>query len=203
MPRMLPDGRRLGAHLPLGNGMVKAVDRAHEIGAGALQVFVDNPTAWRRRQDPPAELPAFRERLTRARDRTGRRPRLLPGQPGRDRGGLLRPFRDGPRQRPARGAGLRRSVRQRPRRLAPRVRCGGRHGAAGRRPRACAGRGRRRARRGDGRARELARQRVRAGRRRRRAGGDRRGRRGSRPAGAQDRVLPRHGARLGRRDRRL
>ena len=64
MPRMLPDGRRLGAHLPLGDGMVKAVDRAHEIGAGALQIFVDNPTAWRRRQDPPAELPAFRARLT-------------------------------------------------------------------------------------------------------------------------------------------
>jgi deoxyribonuclease-4 len=60
---MLPDGRRLGAHLPLGNGMVKAVDRAHEIGANAIQVFVDNPTAWRRRQLPPAELPAFRARL--------------------------------------------------------------------------------------------------------------------------------------------
>jgi len=64
MPRMLPDGRRLGAHLPLGNGMVKAVDRAHEIGARAIQVFVDNPTAWRRRLLPPAELPAFRARLT-------------------------------------------------------------------------------------------------------------------------------------------
>ena len=63
MPRMLPDGRRLGAHLPLGGGMVKAVDRAHAIGAGALQVFVDNPTAWRRRQEPPAEGPAFRARL--------------------------------------------------------------------------------------------------------------------------------------------
>ena len=63
MPRMLPDGRRLGAHLPLGNGMVKAVDRAHEIGADAIQVFVDNPTAWRRRQEPPVELPAFRARL--------------------------------------------------------------------------------------------------------------------------------------------
>jgi len=63
MPRMLPDGRRLGAHLPLGRGMVKAVDRAHEIGAGALQVFADNPTAWRRRAAPPAEGPAFRERL--------------------------------------------------------------------------------------------------------------------------------------------
>ena len=63
MPRMLPDGRRLGAHLPLGHGMLKAVDRAHEIGATALQVFADNPTAWRRRMRPPREAPAFRERL--------------------------------------------------------------------------------------------------------------------------------------------
>ncbi|HEV8402725.1 MAG TPA: deoxyribonuclease IV [Candidatus Limnocylindrales bacterium] len=60
---MLPDGRRLGAHLPLGGGMVRAVDRAHEIGAGAMQVFIDNPTAWRRRTDPPAEAEAFRARL--------------------------------------------------------------------------------------------------------------------------------------------
>ena len=63
MPRMLPDGRRLGAHLPLGGGMVKAVERAHEIGADALQIFADNPTAWRRRLEPPAEQPAFRARL--------------------------------------------------------------------------------------------------------------------------------------------
>ena len=47
---VLPDGRRLGAHLPLGGGMVKAVDRAHEIGATAIQIFTDNPTAWRRRR---------------------------------------------------------------------------------------------------------------------------------------------------------
>lgn len=60
---MLPDGRRLGAHLPLGAGMVKAVDRAYEIGASALQVFGDNPTAWKRRSAPPDELPAFRARL--------------------------------------------------------------------------------------------------------------------------------------------
>jgi deoxyribonuclease-4 len=60
---MLPDGRRLGAHLPLGGGMVRAVDRAHEIGAGALQIFVDNPIAWHRRADPPPEAAAFRARL--------------------------------------------------------------------------------------------------------------------------------------------
>jgi deoxyribonuclease IV len=60
---MFPEGRRIGAHLPLATGMVKAVDRAHEIGADALQIFTDNPTAWKRRAEPPAELAAFRERL--------------------------------------------------------------------------------------------------------------------------------------------
>ncbi len=60
---MLPNGRRLGAHLPLGHGMVRAADRAAEIGASALQVFADNPTSWRRRETLPRELPAFRDRL--------------------------------------------------------------------------------------------------------------------------------------------
>jgi deoxyribonuclease-4 len=63
MVAMLPDGRRLGAHLPLGGGMVKAVERAQSIGANALQIFGDNPTAWRRRAEPPKEQEAFRERL--------------------------------------------------------------------------------------------------------------------------------------------
>ena len=43
--------------------MVNAVERARDIGANALQVFADNPTAWRRRTEPPKELPAFRDRL--------------------------------------------------------------------------------------------------------------------------------------------
>jgi deoxyribonuclease IV len=60
---MLANGRRLGAHLPLGPGLVRAVDRAAAIGASALQVFSDNPTSWRRRERLPDELPAFRERL--------------------------------------------------------------------------------------------------------------------------------------------
>jgi deoxyribonuclease-4 len=63
MARMPPDGLRLGPHMPLGNGMVKAVERAHAIGATAIQIFGDNPTAWRRRAEPPAEQAAFRERL--------------------------------------------------------------------------------------------------------------------------------------------
>ena len=63
MHRMLPDGRRLGAHLPLGGGMVAAVERAQAIGLDTLQIFSDNPTAWRRRAEPPRELGAYRTRL--------------------------------------------------------------------------------------------------------------------------------------------
>ena len=45
--------------------MVRAVERAHEIGADAMQIWTDNPTAWRRRAEPPVELAAFVERLAR------------------------------------------------------------------------------------------------------------------------------------------
>ena len=50
---VLPDGRRLGAHLSVASGLAAAVERASTIGATALQVFADNPTAWRRRPEPP------------------------------------------------------------------------------------------------------------------------------------------------------
>ena len=53
----------IGPHLPLGGGLLKAAERAAQIGATAIQVFTDNPTAWRRRSAPPGELQAFRERL--------------------------------------------------------------------------------------------------------------------------------------------
>lgn len=43
--------------------MVAAVDRAGRIGADAIQIFGDNPTAWMRRAEPPDELPVFRARL--------------------------------------------------------------------------------------------------------------------------------------------
>lgn len=58
-----PEEPRIGAHLPLGAGMVRAANRAAEIGATAIQFFADNPTAWRRRAAPPRELPAFRAAL--------------------------------------------------------------------------------------------------------------------------------------------
>ena len=60
------DGRLIGPHLPLGHGMLKAAERAKGIGATAVQIFTDNPTAWRRRPEPPKALKAFREALTAA-----------------------------------------------------------------------------------------------------------------------------------------
>jgi deoxyribonuclease IV len=54
---------RLGVHLPLGNGLLRAAERAGTIGADTIQVFVDNPTSWRRRADPPRQLDRFRARL--------------------------------------------------------------------------------------------------------------------------------------------
>lgn len=59
----LPGGRRAGPHLPMGPGLLKVAERANEIGASALQIFTDNPTAWRRRPEPPPEASAFRLRL--------------------------------------------------------------------------------------------------------------------------------------------
>jgi deoxyribonuclease-4 len=59
----LPGGRRAGAHLPLGLGLVRVVERAAEICASALQMFSDNPTAWRRRPQTPPGAETFRRRL--------------------------------------------------------------------------------------------------------------------------------------------
>ena len=59
----LPGGRRAGAHLPMAMGLIRIAERAAEIGATTLQIFSDNPTAWRRRAEPPPEAAAFRRRL--------------------------------------------------------------------------------------------------------------------------------------------
>jgi deoxyribonuclease-4 len=47
----------------MGSGLVRVAERAAEIGATALQIFSDNPTAWRRRAEAPPEAEAFRRRL--------------------------------------------------------------------------------------------------------------------------------------------
>jgi len=49
----------VGMHLAVASGLLKAAKRARRIGCTALQIFSDNPTAWRRRSAPPADAPAF------------------------------------------------------------------------------------------------------------------------------------------------
>jgi deoxyribonuclease-4 len=54
-----PATRPIGLHLQTRPHFVKAARRAVEIGATAVQLFSDNPAAWRRRTEPPATLPEF------------------------------------------------------------------------------------------------------------------------------------------------
>lgn len=49
----------MGIHLGVANGLLPAARRARQIGATALQIFSDNPTAWRRRPEPPADAARF------------------------------------------------------------------------------------------------------------------------------------------------
>jgi deoxyribonuclease-4 len=49
----------VGIHLGVHAGLLKAARRARQIGATALQIFSDNPTAWRRRPEPPPDAAAF------------------------------------------------------------------------------------------------------------------------------------------------
>ena len=49
----------MGIHLGIRRGLMPAARRARQIGATALQIFTDNPTAWRRRAEPPAHAPEF------------------------------------------------------------------------------------------------------------------------------------------------
>ncbi len=43
----------------MARGLLGAARRSRQIGARALQIFSDNPTAWRRRPEPPADADAF------------------------------------------------------------------------------------------------------------------------------------------------
>jgi deoxyribonuclease-4 len=50
---------RVGLHLGVKTGLLPAARRSRQIGARALQIFSDNPTAWRRRPEPPADAQPF------------------------------------------------------------------------------------------------------------------------------------------------
>jgi len=59
-------GRAIGPHVALAHGLPRALERIRIVGAGAVQVFADDPTAWRRKAQPPPGIDAFRQRLTEA-----------------------------------------------------------------------------------------------------------------------------------------
>jgi deoxyribonuclease IV len=59
----LPGGRRAGVHMPAGLGLAKVAQRSAVIGAATLQIFTDNPTAWRRRERAADEGLEFRRLL--------------------------------------------------------------------------------------------------------------------------------------------
>ena len=46
-------------HLGVLRGLLRAARRSRQIGATALQVFADNPIAWRRRPAPPSDASEF------------------------------------------------------------------------------------------------------------------------------------------------
>ena len=57
---------RVGLHLGVGLGLMRAARRSRHIGARALQIFSDNPTAWRRRPEPPSNAAEFVEYCARS-----------------------------------------------------------------------------------------------------------------------------------------
>ncbi len=54
---------RLGAHMSIGGGLPRAVDRAQASGCEALQIFTKSAGQWRARQLPPEEIAQFRQRV--------------------------------------------------------------------------------------------------------------------------------------------
>ncbi len=57
----MANSRRIGAHLSTQGGVEKAVERAHEIGANALQVFSGSPRMWRRTSLDKIDVSAVHE----------------------------------------------------------------------------------------------------------------------------------------------
>jgi deoxyribonuclease-4 len=64
---------RLGFHLSIAGSMVKAITQAQALGCQALQIFVQNPRAWKWRPVAPEEIGAF----TWARRRAGLGPLMV------------------------------------------------------------------------------------------------------------------------------
>jgi deoxyribonuclease-4 len=74
---MAPEALRpkIGAHVRSGGGVDKAIDRAVEMGAEAIQIFSGAPYAWKRKNYTQAEVDAFRKKT----EETGVGPAFIHG----------------------------------------------------------------------------------------------------------------------------
>jgi deoxyribonuclease-4 len=50
---------RLGFHLSIAGSLLRALRQAHQLGCQALQIFVQNPRAWKWREPPAGEIREF------------------------------------------------------------------------------------------------------------------------------------------------
>ena len=173
----------VGAHLPLAAGMVKAVERAHEIGAEAMQIFTRQPDRLATARGAAARAGRRSATGCRARHRADRDPRGVSRQPRRDRATTSSgdPSRCSPTSCVAPRPSARATSTSTSGRIStPASTAGHRRGSAEGVAARPLGRGRTPAGRRDARPRELGRERLRPRRRRRRARDDRGGRRRSR-----------------------
>ena len=65
---------RLGFHLSIAGSRLKAISQAQVLGCQALQIFVQNPRAWKWRPVDPGEIRDF----NRSRRRAGLGPLMVP-----------------------------------------------------------------------------------------------------------------------------
>jgi deoxyribonuclease-4 len=54
---------KIGAHVSASGGVDKAIDRAQDIGAEAIQIFSGAPQAWRRKDHKPQEVEAYKSKV--------------------------------------------------------------------------------------------------------------------------------------------
>jgi len=66
---------KIGAHVSSGGGVDKAIDRAMEMGAEAIQLFSGAPYAWRRKNYTQAEVDAYKKKV----EETGVAPAFIHG----------------------------------------------------------------------------------------------------------------------------
>jgi deoxyribonuclease-4 len=57
---------KVGAHVSTAGGLDKAIDKAQELGAEAIQMFVSSPRGWAFKPIPPAVVSAFRKKAEHA-----------------------------------------------------------------------------------------------------------------------------------------